>query len=55
MNPVVYNSASLANSNLLDLGKDVEELYSAGVRFFHIPRYLTPRRIFVVLFIFALL
>ena len=36
MNPVVYNSASLANSNLLDLGKDVEELYSAGVRFFHI-------------------
>ena len=36
MKPVVINSPSLANSNLLELGSDVDTLYSLGVRWFHI-------------------
>lgn len=33
---MVINDPSLANINLLDFGKDVQELYSSGVRMFHV-------------------
>lgn len=33
---MIINAPSLANINLLNFGQDVEELYNAGVRFFHI-------------------
>ena len=36
MKPILINSPSLANCNLLELGNDVEELMKAGVRFLHI-------------------
>lgn len=36
MKPVVYNSPSLANSDLLQLGDDIRTLYESGVRWFHI-------------------
>ena len=36
MEPVLINSPSLANCNLLELGDNVDELVRAGVRFLHI-------------------
>lgn len=36
MLPIVINAPSLANSNILEIGKDVEQFTSAGVSFFHI-------------------
>jgi len=36
MKPVVFNSPSLANCNLLELADNAEELVKAGVKWFHI-------------------
>ena len=33
---MVVNAPSLANIDLLEFGEKVQELYEAGIRFFHI-------------------